>query len=125
MSRRGGRRSMRHSTRCFTASKPIAPRAIASPTAAATSSARNTSINRRTCTNSRLPCLPIRARRAVILERQELAGHADLDTVALRVRLAVDGHVEVDRRHDAVAEFLLDQRLPGQAVDLSLIHISE
>src|SRR6266852_8172631 len=29
MSRRGGRRSMRHSTRCFTASKPIAPRAMA------------------------------------------------------------------------------------------------
>src|SRR6478752_5538800 len=27
---RGGRRSMRHSTRCFTASKPIAPRAMAS-----------------------------------------------------------------------------------------------
>src|SRR5450759_1724200 len=61
MSRRGGRRSIRHSTRCFTASKPIAPRAMASRTAAATSSARNTSISRRTCTNSRLPCLPIRA----------------------------------------------------------------
>ena len=30
MSRRGGRRSIRHSTRCLTASKPIAPRAIAS-----------------------------------------------------------------------------------------------
>ena len=36
MSRRGGRRSMRHRIRCFTASKPIAPRAMASRTALAT-----------------------------------------------------------------------------------------
>src|SRR6476661_5177250 len=47
MSRRCGRRSMRHGAKCFTASKPIAPRAIASRTAGATSSARNTSISRR------------------------------------------------------------------------------
>ena len=33
MSRRGGRHSIRHNTRCFTASKPMAPRAIASRTA--------------------------------------------------------------------------------------------
>jgi hypothetical protein len=56
-------------------------------------------------------------RRAVIFERQEFARHGDLDTVALGVGLALDLHVEVDRRHDAVAEFLLDQRLPGRAVD--------
>src|ERR1700730_11042363 len=35
MSRRGGHRSMWHSTKCFTASKLIAPRAIALRTAAA------------------------------------------------------------------------------------------
>ena len=61
MSRRGGRRSIRHSAKCFTASKPMAPRAMASRTAAATSSILNASISRKTCTNSRLPCLPIRA----------------------------------------------------------------
>src|SRR5208282_3417371 len=58
---RGGRRSIRHSTRCLTASKPITPRAIASLTAASTSSGRNTSSKRRTWTNSRLPGLPMRA----------------------------------------------------------------
>src|ERR1700722_1737883 len=57
MSRRGGRRSMWHRIRCFTASKPIAPRAMASRAAAATSSRGNTSINRRTCTNSRFALL--------------------------------------------------------------------
>src|SRR6516164_6977808 len=35
-SSRGGRRSIRHSTRCLTASKPIAPRAMASLTPAST-----------------------------------------------------------------------------------------
>src|SRR3954462_11100280 len=43
MSSRGGRRSIRHSTRCLTASKPITPRAMASLTPASTSSRRNTS----------------------------------------------------------------------------------
>ncbi len=43
------------------ASKPMAPRAIASPTAAATSSILNASIRRSTCTYSRLPGLPMRA----------------------------------------------------------------
>src|SRR4051794_32186234 len=52
MSRRGGRRSIRHNTRYFTASKLMAPRAIASRTAAVTSSILNASINRKTCTNS-------------------------------------------------------------------------
>ncbi len=32
-----------------------------------------------------------------------------LDSVALRVGQALHGHVEVDRRHDAIAELLLDQ----------------
>jgi hypothetical protein len=48
---------------------------------------------------------------AVIFVRQELAGHDHPHAVALRMRLPVDLEVEVDRRHDAVAEFLLDQRL--------------
>src|ERR1700722_5167608 len=57
------------------------------------------------------------AARAVVLVGQELARHGDLDAVAARVGLALHHHVEVDRRHDAVAELLLDQRLPGRAVD--------
>src|ERR1035441_10084931 len=44
---------MRHRTRCFTASKRIAPRAMGSGTEAETSSARNSSISSRTCTNAR------------------------------------------------------------------------
>ena len=53
----------------------------------------------------------------MILERQRFFGHAERDAVAFRVGLAGDDHVEVDRGHDAVAEFFLDQRLPGRAVD--------
>ena len=46
------------------------------------------------------------------LVRQELAGQHDLDPVALLVRLARQmSIVEVDRAHDAVAEFLVDQLL--------------
>src|SRR5262245_8184828 len=54
---------------------------------------------------------------AVVFERQELARHGDLHAVALGVRQALDLHVEIAGRHDAVAELLLDQRLPGRAVD--------
>src|SRR5262249_44659669 len=60
-SSRGGRRSIRHSTRCLTASKPITPRAMASLTPASTSSGWNTSSSRSTWTNSRLPRLAMRA----------------------------------------------------------------
>src|SRR5882672_11056419 len=56
------------------------------------------------------------AGRAVILVRQELARHRDLDPVAAGIGLALHLHVEVDRRHDAVAELLLDQGLPGRTV---------
>src|SRR5476651_1889571 len=52
------------------------------------------------------------------LVAQELAGHGDLHAVALLVGLALHGHVEVDGAHDAVAELLLDQLLPGGAIDL-------
>src|SRR5262249_36014423 len=44
------------------------------------------------------------AGRAVILERQEFARHRDLDPVALGVGEPLHHQVEVDRRHDAVAE---------------------
>ena len=44
---------------------------------------------------------------AVILIGQELARHSDPDPITLGVRLALDIHVEVDGRHDAVAELLL------------------
>ena len=50
--------------------------------------------------------------------REEFAAEGQLDPVAFRVGLALDRHVEVDGAHDAVAEFLLDQLLPGRAVDL-------
>src|SRR5579885_647222 len=48
---------------------------------------------------------------AVVFERQEFAAHADRHAIAFRIGPAGDLHVEVDGRHDAVAEFLLDQRL--------------
>src|SRR5207249_11874890 len=51
---------------------------------------------------------------AVILERQEFSRHRDLDAVALRVRQALHLQVKVDRRHDTVAEFLLDQCLRSE-----------
>src|SRR5262249_57626973 len=54
---------------------------------------------------------------AVIFVRQEFSRHRDLDAVALRVGQALERDVEIDRRHDAVAELLLDQLLPGGAVD--------
>src|SRR5262245_56441961 len=54
---------------------------------------------------------------AVIPVRQELARHGDLHTITLRVRQPLHGEVEVDRGHDPVAEFFLDQGLPGRAVD--------
>src|SRR6266545_5657857 len=60
-------------------------------------------------------CRPIGS---VGLVRQELARHGDLHPVALLVGLALHGHVEVDGAHDAVAELLLDELLPGRAVDL-------
>src|SRR4029453_1914463 len=60
-------------------------------------------------------CQPIGS---VGLVAQELARHGDLHPVALLVGLTLHGHVEVDGRHDAVAELLLDQLLPGRAVDL-------
>src|SRR5215831_5057325 len=90
MSRRGGRRSIRHNTKCLTASKPMAPRAMASRTAAVTSSILNASIRRSTCTNSRLPCLPMRASskrrlaehaRALPLAVTKNASHCDLGVV--------------------------------------------
>src|SRR6516162_5974917 len=49
---------------------------------------------------------------------EEFAAQGQLDAVAFGVRLAFDRHVEIDRTHDAVAELLLDQFLPGRAVDL-------
>ena len=44
---------------------------------------------------------------------QELARQGDLHPIALLVGLALQGHVEVDGGHDAVAELLLDELLPG------------
>src|SRR5215813_10309292 len=54
---------------------------------------------------------------AVVFIGQKFSRHGDLDAVALGVEQALDLHVEIDRRHDAVAELLLDQRLPRGAVD--------
>src|ERR1700719_3118027 len=45
---------------------------------------------------------------AVIFVRQEFSGHRDLDAISFRIGHALHHHVEIDRRHDAVAEFLLD-----------------
>src|SRR6516164_10772579 len=54
---------------------------------------------------------------AVIFVRQEFSRHRDFDAVAVRIGEALYHHVESDRRHDAVAELLLDQRLPRRTVD--------
>ena len=51
------RRSMRHSTRRFTASQPIAPSRRASPTAPSSSSSRKVSSRRSTWTSLELACL--------------------------------------------------------------------
>lgn len=41
------------------------------------------------------------------LEGQPCPAHFHFDPVAPRVRLARDGHADVDRAHDSVAEFFL------------------
>src|SRR5215470_12702213 len=52
----------------------------------------------------------------VIFVGEELAGHGYLHAVTLGVRQALDLHVEVYRRHDAIAELFLYQRLPCRPV---------
>src|SRR5262249_20323572 len=49
---------------------------------------------------------------------QELSGHYDADAVAVRVGLPREIEVEIDRAHDAVAEFFVDQFLQGRTVYL-------
>src|SRR5262249_53104543 len=63
-----------------------------------------------------IPVLRNIAARAVVFVRQELARHGDLDAVATRIRLAFHLQVEIDRGHNAVAEFFLHERLAGRAV---------
>ena len=53
---------------------------------------------------------------AVIFVRKEFAGHGKSDTVALWVRQTVEHEIEVDRRHDAVAELFLNERFQRWAV---------
>src|SRR5438045_9126492 len=53
---------------------------------------------------------------AVIFVWQELARHRDLDTVPLRFGQPPARGVEIDRRHDAVSELLLDPLLTGGPV---------
>jgi hypothetical protein len=57
-------------------------------------------------------------KRSVALIRQEFAGHGDPHAITLRVLLAVDVHIEVDRAHDAVTELFLNERFPRCAVCL-------
>src|SRR5262249_10085546 len=54
---------------------------------------------------------------AVIFVRQEFSRHRDLHPIPFRVGLALHRQIEIDRRHDAVAELLLDQNFQGRAVD--------
>src|SRR6202795_607778 len=55
---------------------------------------------------------------SVLLIFEKLSGHNDPHAVAIRVWLACQIEIEVNRAHDAVAEFLLDQRLKRRAIDL-------
>src|SRR5215469_5719942 len=57
--------------------------------------------------------------RSVFLIWEEFTAEGQLDAVAFWVGLTLDRHIEIDRAHDAVAEFLLDQLLPGGAVNLN------
>src|ERR1700679_843106 len=72
--------------------------------------------NRRFRLRRRFTTIPGHA--SVAFVWQKLAGHRDADTVAFRVFLAADLHIEVDSAHDAVTEFLLDECLPRCAVGL-------
>src|SRR5215831_14701839 len=56
---------------------------------------------------------------SILIIWEEFAAEGELDAVSLRVGLALDRHVEIDRAHDAVAEFLLDQFFPRRPVDLN------
>src|SRR6516164_4869943 len=55
---------------------------------------------------------------SVLLIWEEFAAQGQLDAITFGIGLAIDGHVEIDRTHDAVAKLLLDQLFPGRAVDL-------
>src|SRR5271167_627277 len=56
------------------------------------------------------------ARRSVIFIRQEFSRHRNLHTIAFRIWQTFHHHVEVDRRHNTVAELFFDQRLPRWTV---------
>src|SRR5215472_14590168 len=58
------------------------------------------------------------SRFSVLLIWEEFAAQGQFDAVAFWVGLALDRHLEVDGAHDAVAKLLLDQFLPGRAIDL-------
>jgi hypothetical protein len=58
------------------------------------------------------------ASRSIHLVRQKLPRQHHIHPIPLRIRLAHDVHREVDRAHDAVAEFLVDQFLDRQAVHI-------
>lgn len=49
---------------------------------------------------------------------KELSRHRNADAVALRSFFSLDLHIEIDRAHGAIAEFLLDKSLPGGVVGL-------
>src|SRR5690606_29090019 len=55
-------------------------------------------------------------RRAIAAVRQEFARQHHLHPIALRVRLSLDVHGEIDRTHDAIAELLMDELLDGRTV---------
>src|SRR5271170_422924 len=57
------------------------------------------------------------AGRAVIFVRKKFPRHGQFDAIAFGIGQPRNLEIEVDRRHDAVAELLFDQRLPSGAVD--------
>src|SRR5262245_26864061 len=85
---------------------------------------RRTRRNKRTCRRPALnsawsPIDPSVAMvRLSLFVFEELAGHNDADAVAIWVSLAREIEVEIDRTHDAVAKFFVDQFLQGRAVYL-------
>src|ERR1700678_259610 len=48
---------------------------------------------------------------AVVSVGKKLPRHGELHAIAGGIRDAADFHIEIDRRHDAVAELFLDERL--------------
>ena len=56
--------------------------------------------------------------RSVFLVWQEFATHDDVDTIALRVGFTIDIQRKIDRTHNAITKFLVNQFLESGAINI-------